>query len=389
MEIGLRDALRDISESDRSEMYRHIRSLHVLNQLVFYPYANIISAFEEESDDGSVSVVQIRSQLLELGDILVAQGRPPGGNALKALFSFHPRMAQAADVEKTAEQLHDFVAEARRGLAGIRTFASFFPLRKMLKVVSGSIGYTPEIIGGGEDWFALYRMFWEERIERELEVFSFRNRKKRLVAEACKLLGMDALPQLDYYRSKDLQAGIEAKFEITMAFLRSFVERLFLTEMNRALKIFLVDGDFYKSQNRQEFSDSYDGIRRSLDIIKRFVSDLSPKGETGRDISLVAAEVTDAKQRLKRLRDIYQKVDIEADKIINNCRGHLVLLISVVKGILFGESGGRYDTLSNISYIGGSENSEVLDRLNGALKQAEEAQRIFNELYDLELNASE
>ena len=69
-------------------------------------------------------------------------------------------------------------------------------------------------------------------------------------------------------------------------------------------------------------------------------------------------------------------------------RDDLGLLISVLKGILHGESGGRFDTLSNISYIGGSENAKLRDKLEIALNQAEQARNIMNELFDLERAAS-
>ena len=60
------------------------------------------------------------------------------------------------------------------------------------------------------------------------------------------------------------------------------------------------------------------------------------------------------------------------------------MFISIIKGILYGESGGRFDTLSNLTYIGGSENAILMEHLSRSLKQAEEGQRIINELYDLE-----
>ena len=384
MDAALKEALKDISESDRAEMYRHVRALYFLNELVFFPHSKILSSFTAGAERETVPVGQVKNQLLEFGDILVSQVEAPGITALKALFLFDPKMNEEQDIAKTTDVLKAALEGALQGLAEIRSFCTAIPLKKLLKVVSENVSYTPDQIGGGEDWFALYRKFWEDRIDRELEIFSFSTHSQKLVGEACRLLKMDALPTLPHYSAKSLEDGGGVRFEMTLSFLLHFIERLFMTEMHRVLKIFIVDGDFYKSLNRQEFTDSYDGIRGAMESIKHLDADLSPTGEKGLEVSLVRGEMVKQNLRYKRLRSVLKTVDERAEGIVNSTKEHLALLIHVTKGILFGESGGRYDTLSNISYIGGSENASLLDRLNRALKQSEEGQRVMNELYDLE-----
>ena len=162
------------------------------------------------------------------------------------------------------------------------------------------------------------------------------------------------------------------RYETTLAFTCCFFERLFLRRMHRVLRIFQIDGDFYKSQNREQFTSSYEGLKKAAELIAELESDLAPRSETG-----------EAVDQHREQSDI-QALEARVEMIIHSVQDHLGLLINVVKGILYGESGGRFDTLSNISYIGGSENAKLIDRLSESLKQAEETQRIINELYDLE-----
>ena len=384
MDTALQEALKDISESDRAEVYRHVRALHFLKELVTYPFSKILSAYVVGADGQSVPVEQVRDPLLEFGDILISQGGPPGVTALKALYLFDPKLNQAQDVRTTEEALSAFIGDALQGLARIRSFCAAIPVKKLLKVVSANVSYSPDRIGGGEDWFAVYRKFWEERVDSRIEAYSFQSRRQKLEIDACRLLRMDTLSSLDHYAANPLKDGGGIKYEMSLSFLHHFTERLFMTEMHRSLKTFMVDGDFYKSQNRQEFTESYDGVRKTLGLVKQLDADLSPDGESGHELLLVRGEIVNESLRHDRLRSILKKVDDSAEEIIDQGRGNLAILISVVKGILFGESGGRYDTLSNISYIGGSENASLLERLRRTLKQAEEAQRILNELYDLE-----
>ena len=300
------------------------------------------------------------------------------------MFLFNSQLDEDQEDQKVEEAVKNSLEEAISGIGKIKTFFKTIPVFKLLIICSQNVGYTPTRIGGGEDWYALYKKFWEDRVDASMEKYTFKNSRRTLLREACKLLGMDALPPLPHYASEVFEDELSIRYEITMAFLFHFIDRLFLDEMNRVLRIFIVDGDFYKSSNRQQFTDSYDGLKDTLEIMKRFDGDLSPTGQIGRELELARGELTQRTARDKRVQGIISAANLSADKIINNCRGYLVLLNSVVKGILFGESGGRYDTLSNISYIGGSDNANLINRLNIALKEGEEAQRILNELYDLE-----
>ena len=384
IDVERKEALANISESDRSKMYRHMRSLHFLSKLVFFPYSNVLSVFAPGPAGETASLNALRAQLLEFGDILSSQERAPSETALKALFLFDSQLDDKQNHGAIEETVRDSLEQAANGIGRIKLFCKTIPVLKLLKICAQNIGYVPERLGGGEDWYALYRKFWENRVDATMEEYTFRTSQQTLSREACKLLDMDVLPSLPHYTSSVFEEELSVRYEMTMAFLFHFIERLFLIEMNNVLKIFIVDGDFYKSANRQEFTNSYEGLVNTFEIIKQFDGDLSPTGEMGRELELARGELTQLSARYKKIRGIIGSADLDADKIINSCRDHLLLLVSIVKGILFGESGGRYDTLSNISYIGGSDNSSLINRLNITLKQIEEAQRILNELYDLE-----
>ena len=384
MERQLTEGLKDISDSDRSEMYRHVRSLFFLNELVFFPFSNILAYFGDSEDDPGVPLDSIKGPLLELGDVLVSQNRPPSEIAFEALFLFDPAFNDETDRTVIEAALRERLADSQDGIAAIRKFWGLVPFKKLLKVCSGNVGYTPEPIGGGEDWFALYRRFWEDRLESGMVEYSFRNHRRGLSKDACKLLGIGELPPLKAYTAGTFGEGHNVGFETTIGFIYQFVDKLFMREMHRVLKIIHVDGDFYKSQNREEYTDSYEGIRKSHQQIGKLEADLSPGGETKSEVEAIQGQMIKSSLRSKQLRTVLQAVDAKAIEIIEEFRENLEMFINIVKGILYGESGGRFDTLSNVSQIGGSENSVLMQRLDRSLKQAEEAQRITNELFDLE-----
>jgi hypothetical protein len=388
LEGELSDALKEISDSDRSEIYRYVRSLFFLNELVFYPFSNILINFGDDQNSPGVPLDNIKESLLEFGDVLISQTTPPSEIALKALFLFDPAYSGESDRGAIESSLKDRLAGAHTGIEKIRRFCGLVPYRKLLKVISGNIGYTPESVAGGEDWFALYRKFWEERLESGISEYSFENHRRRLLKNACELIHMSELPSLKAYTLNSIDEGFRVQYETTIAFIYQFIDKLFMREMHRVLKIIHVDGDFYKSQNRQEYSDSCEGVRNAHQMIDKLESGLSSGGETRSEIESVKGQMIKQSLRFNQLRGVLEAVDAKAVKIIEEFRENVGLFISIIKGILYGESGGRFDTLSNLTYIGGSENAILMEHLSRSLKQAEEGQRIINELYDLERSVS-
>ncbi len=59
-------------------------------------------------------------------------------------------------------------------------------------------------------------------------------------------------------------------------------------------------------------------------------------------------------------------------------------LSKVLNGVLHGEVGGYYDTLSNLQEIGGRHNKNYLEALDRALVGCRSAAGILGKLFDLE-----
>ncbi|MCF6334794.1 MAG: DUF5312 domain-containing protein [Spirochaetales bacterium] len=59
-------------------------------------------------------------------------------------------------------------------------------------------------------------------------------------------------------------------------------------------------------------------------------------------------------------------------------------MIDVLSGIVQGEMGGVYDTLSNLGYIGKGENKNLIAQLSDIRFRLKEALSISFQLYDVE-----
>ena len=262
-------------------------------------------------------------------------------------------------------------------------FCREVPLVDILKLMSRNPQYAPEILGGGEDWFTFFRQFWEERAEHNLAKYLYQQRLEGFRRDSDELFGPGISLTLEtYVPASDSFPGL--LYPDTAAFLCGVGELLFLDRNARLIKTFLVNGEFYKAQNRADLTDAFRGMEEMGPHIRAIDAALSASGELG-------SEIIEAEQKFEidpikesRLRSVVERANDRLEEEIRESIRSLDLLIQVLRGVLHGEGSGAFDTLSNISAIGGSENKALLLRLGMCIEEFEEAKRLLHLIYDLE-----
>ena len=85
------------------------------------------------------------------------------------------------------------------------------------------------------------------------------------------------------------------------------------------------------------------------------------------------------------MRELRQEADGMARALTDQAIGQLHALVSLLNGVLHGESGERYDTLSNLEQLGGRENKTLLADVEAASSRIAEAWNLLCEIRDVEL----
>ena len=153
---------------------------------------------------------------------------------------------------------------------------------------------------------------------------------------------------------------------------------VFMRELVKPLKLVLIDGQFYKEQNRLDYNDSFRIITDTVEALQQIDSSLAVGGVYYQQIKN-ESNVID-------IKEILTSVDKKIERIIIKYNKALGLIIDVISGIVQGEMGGIYDTLSNLGYIGKGENKNLTSQLNDIRFKLDEARNISHQLYDLERN---
>ena len=380
MQLGVQDVLSNLPESGRKTMYRYSRFLISLNELIYFPYAGLMDKLKTRDGKSGVNVEILRHDLGRLADIFASFCRFSAETPVQALFLYQ----SDADDSQEEPDYSEILKKAAEAISVIRGFIRSVPLPKLLKVITKNLSFKTRDIGGGEDWLVLLRRYWEQEVEKNIGIYIYRLRRTEIIAKTKSFFQSEMYSPLQFYRSDFFRDVGGVKYELTTAFLAAFAGQNFRIEMLRTLKTFVVDSEFYKPQNRRDFTDSLEGLQEAPEAFAEFDRDISSEGDTGKAISAGREIARENSERSDIVRELLSQANAKALQLCQKTKEQLLLLVAVTKGILFGESGGQYDTISNKGYIGGIDNERLILRLESVLERAEEAVALMNETFELE-----
>jgi hypothetical protein len=173
------------------------------------------------------------------------------------------------------------------------------------------------------------------------------------------------------------------KHGLSLSFLKGFFHKIF-KRMVKTLEIVLTTGDFYKAENRKELNDSIAYLALIEENLSALESRLNTEGDLGRLLAEAKAEKQSPAARARRIRGVADQADRNATYLVGECYKKLLSLSEVLDGVLHGKSAERYDTLANLSSIGGVGNKLLISTWNEALEQIRGALNILRETRRLE-----
>ncbi|MEI6876764.1 MAG: DUF5312 family protein, partial [Spirochaetota bacterium] len=355
------DILLSLTEEKRHAMYLDLRSLLFLRRLSGYLFDRLLGAFRPVPEGGPAATFkETRDLILELGNLLFSLATPPSIELLEALFvtSSHESLGESgfdAEASITAD-----LAAGAEALQKIRAFNARVPLGTILRLVSGDPDHLPHDLPGGEDWLALFKTYWKERIEARLDEYRSESHYRELTAEIAEFVGPGEQVAFENISREGSENSPPLHYELALVFLEAFHRGPFLKVLNRPLKLILVDGDFYRKDNRIELTDAYDQLLRLHENLVGLDSRMSIDGDIGIAWRQANHEILSLNLKRRKLDTIRRGAEDEAERIIKDSAEAFKCLARIVKGVLKGEAGGRYDSLQNLAFMDGRANREFL-----------------------------
>ncbi len=391
-----------VPAGDRKRVQRELSVLNGLLALSRQPYDSMLARFTAQpGKEAGCPFRELTGALKSLAVCLQAVQLPPSPETLYNLFVFvhqaedslaagavplKPDEAEPGpELGGKAQAVARDIARAEEALQNIRSFNRRVPLVLVVRYVTEQLDFSPFREGGGEDWFVLYRDYWRTRVERSYRRFLSERNRERLAEQAARQLGRIRLPELETYRSNHFGRDILVRHALSMAFLRGFTQGPF-SRMVRPLKLIVINGDFYKEDNRHAFTDAFNFVSKLEETIDALERRLGPEGDLRSRIQEVRNRPGgDEKRRLREIEEILSWADVEAKAIAEQSVEQMRSLAVHLDGILHGEPGAQHDTLANRTTLGGSENPELRAAWERARETLEASTLVLEEILTLEL----
>lgn len=376
MHLIFNNIMEDFIPDKHLIMLQHITILRQLLALSRFPYKRILSLFPD-TDQGKASLTKISDPLLELGDILLAFQFPPSLKLLKIVFAFNLQGSLSKDTKELEKNLRDCMNQADKNLEIIRNINRAIPWKILQKAVSRNLYYTPLPLDKGEDWYHIFKRFWNKRLDSRFNTWFDAERIKDMKRKLCILWSIEHIPIKSPYSSANFPSYIIPRFEITFASMRYFFLNIFDKQLYTALNLIMIDGKFYKKDNRTEFESAYNNFLTYSANIKAFELTLEPD-------NIHMEHIVDDIARQQQYHKLIENADRDCKNLANHILLDLKVISKILTGILKGTSSHTYDSLSNMTEIGGRGNITFQKHLEKTHKIITQSSEIMNDLFEIE-----
>jgi len=378
---ALESAISRIDDDRRRLMYKDVRNLHVLKKLSSFLFDRFLGAFQTNAAGlKEMSMYAASDQLAELAAILCSLDQPPSLRLMEAIIGFAFNDDIGAEGFNLEEAVGRELANAEKALAVIRGFNARVPIEDILKVSNDDPNWQCASTGGGEDWFAIFKSYWRDRVDHRFLRFSAERRVAQLDSDIQALVGKDTPSWFQYMSESGNEKSPPVRFARSLRFLEAFYHQTFLSDVNKSLKVVLLEGEFYKRDNRLEFTDAYNEMLQIGDALKRLDSRLSMDGELGLAYSQARSELASIQVKKRKVESAVKAADSEAESILARASDAMGRMQEILKAILSREARGRYDSLSNLAQIDGKANKDFQRGLEASKFKLEKANYLLGEL---------
>jgi hypothetical protein len=338
---------------------------------------------DDSTQDYTCSANIVREQLITLNNILYSIREPPPMTLLESLFIFILQDRAGEPEFDINTEMRDLLSRAEDALVLLRRFNKQVPLTRILRCTSRNLSLSPKVISGGEDWFMVYREHWKHRIEMQFTEYLTTRRRQEILDTLGYFFKGTNLKMLGNVVSDSNPEGIPLKTAFALSFLLTFYSTVFIPEINMIIRPILIDGDFYKPENRIEFTEGYNDLIKLEDLIKKFEGKIAPSGDFGKRYALARAEMIALPAKRRKIQIVMEEVDEEAEEIIRQATRAMQIMVNVLGGILKKDSMGKYDTLSNITKLAGKGTAFVTG-ITESMQKFQKALQLLNDIIIME-----
>ncbi|AIN93271.1 DUF5312 domain-containing protein [Treponema putidum] len=359
----------NLTDEEKTEMYLCAQAIEWMKSFCSLALDKTLLRFNVISDSNATcQALTIQPEMEVLSSILYSKKNIPY-NLLQALFLMHAQETIIDDDSRMVKEADEFVKEAIEALGAIRLFLKQVPLLDITRYIKKDINWMPYKLTGGEDWFIYFKQAWYERFNQKWSTWSYEQKKFNIKIQMINLLKVGDLESMKFCPWRNLWVECKFKKELPFLFLKTFFYAFYDDKLSNTLKTILVEGNFYKHENLNEYTTSYNVLEHRKGEFEKFENRLSPTGDVGTAFAKIRAEKTATLKNKNQIEGLMHTVEAEAKQLINSSIDALKSIELILTGILGGGKTSTYATITNWAIIAGSKNGHFREEVANAKEQ--------------------
>ncbi|MDR2510092.1 MAG: DUF5312 domain-containing protein, partial [Spirochaetaceae bacterium] len=241
----------------------------------------------------------------------------------------------------------------------------------------------PVAFSGGEEWFSTYKNYWIEQTNKNFAQWIQERRLTQLMQTFISFFSGAPLLPIEHAWSNENEDGIPVEGALNLSFLLTFHKLIFMPDINTVIRPILVDGEFYKKENKTEFLEAYNIIIKLDDIIKDFNKNLATGGEYGKLWMQIEGDMLALSVKRRKIQALMDEVNTTSGRISTDAKSALVSMQNVLTGIVNRGTNPKYDTLSNFAKLAG-KGTTYTDAINKSINTINKAVNIIEDINETE-----
>ena len=380
------EIIESIDSMEKEKVYEIIRGFFLLKEIVYYNFDSFQRKFEYEPNGNKFSSFgNCRKFIRELYEVMhnITSSSAPFKKVLKYMAEFYYEKGDASGKISKDDYMAKMLVKLNADFKAIETFVKNAPLKNLIKYLYKDLHYEPGIISGGEEWFNVYKNYLKEKIDNKYDVF-LSNQKKG-----------DVIKKLRHYivsipEEKDLKFSVEIKDRIykfeyanLLFYLKELKNTFYQNKIERIVSSILLDGVFYKDANKKELYEAYNFINNLDNDFRDFLKRIDPEGDEVKSIRKYSFEEKSMKLQKKKIERFISEINSILSEKYSEYYDSFLSVSKVLYGIVNGNVGGKYDTLSNAADVCEEKTFMSLVSITTVNNNLKEILKMFKDLTDL------
>ena len=166
-------------------------------------------------------------------------------------------------------------------------------------------------------------------------------------------------------------------------FLKELKNTFYQKKIDRIVSEILLDGIFYKEANKKELYEAYNFINNLDKDFREFIRRIDPDSEEVKNIRKYSFEETSMKLQKKKTERFINEINSDLIVKYTEYYDSFMSVSKVLYGIVNGNVGGKYDTLSNAADVCEEKTFMSLVSVNTVNNNLREILKMFKDLSDL------